>query len=60
MMRLNHIVQTLENEKKELMNDNNRLMIQIDTCDQMINTYNKKLHENDEKIRSIEHVLFRL
>lgn len=60
MKHLIHIVETLEKEKKQLIKDNDRLMLQIDTCDKMINGYNKKLKENDEKIRSIEDVLLML
>lgn len=57
---VSHIVETLEKEKKQLIKDNDRLMIQIDTCDNMINGYNKKLKDNDEKIRSIENVILML
>ena len=60
MKRLNHIIETLEREKKQIQRDNERLIIQIDTCDHMINQYNEKLKENDEKIKSIEHVLYML
>jgi len=60
MKQLNHIVETLEKEIKTIEKDNNRLMIQIDTCDKMINGYNQQLKENDEKIRSIKYVLLNL
>lgn len=60
MKQLTFIISELEKEKEKLVKDNVRLLKQIETCDQMINFYNEKIKENDEKIKSIEYILLML
>lgn len=60
MKQLTFVINELEKEKEKLVKDNVRLLKQIETCDQMINFYNEKIKENDEKIKSIEYILLML
>lgn len=60
MKQLTFVINELEKEKEKLIKDNVRLLKQIETCDQMINFYNEKIKENDEKIKSIEYILLML
>ena len=51
------VIETLEKELDRLKKDNDRLSIQVETCEDMIHNYNLKITDNDEKIDSIKYVL---
>lgn len=55
--QLSHVVKSLEKELEILKKDNDRLSIQVETCEDMIHNYNLKVTDNNEKIDSIKYVL---
>lgn len=51
------VIKSLETELDRIKKDNDRLIIQVETCEDMIHNYNLKIKDNDEKIESINYVL---
>lgn len=55
-MKTNDILQTLDNEKNRLINDNVRLVKMIETNHQMINKHTLIMNENNENIDLINEI----
>lgn len=51
------VIESLEKELTNLTKDQERISIQIETCEDMIHNYKIKQNDNDEKINSIKYVL---
>ena len=51
------VINSLEKELERIKKDNERLSIQVETCEDMIHNYNLKIKDNDENIETINYVL---
>lgn len=51
------VINTLEKELSYLKKNNERLSIQVETCNDMLHNYKLKMKDNNEKIHSIKYIL---
>lgn len=56
-MEMYHIIKVLKNERDQLLKENERLLLQIETVEDMAHNYKLQVNENNEKIQQVERII---
>lgn len=56
-MEMYHVVKVLKNECDQLMEQNERLLLQIETAEDMAHNYRLQLNENLNKIEQMKYII---
>jgi len=56
-MEMYHVIKVLKNERDQLLKENERLLLQIETAEDMAHNYRLQLTKNENKIEQMEHII---